>query len=78
MKYKFTFDNYFDNTKHLLGFGIKLVIAQIINETTNQLDIILIGFYLLASDIGYYAAAISLSRFLWLIPSQYPHPESVE
>jgi O-antigen/teichoic acid export membrane protein len=67
--YSFTLTNSVSTTKELLNFGIRIVLAQVINETTNQLDIFLIGFYLFATDIGYYAAAISLSRFLWLIPS---------
>ncbi|MFX0051252.1 MAG: oligosaccharide flippase family protein, partial [Candidatus Hermodarchaeota archaeon] len=39
-----------------------------ISETTNQIDIILIGFYLMSIDLGYYAASISISKFFWLIP----------
>ncbi|MBA7620194.1 lipid II flippase MurJ [subsurface metagenome] len=33
-----------------------------------QADIVLIGYFLTATDVGYYAVAVGLSRFFWIIP----------
>lgn len=66
--FKLKLDNYIPTIKKLLGFGSKVFGAGSINEINNRLDIILIGIFLKASDVGYYTAAVSLSRFFWLIP----------
>lgn len=61
-------DNYIPTIKKLLKFGSKVFGAGAINEISNRLDIILIGIFLKSGDVGYYTAAVSLSRFFWLIP----------
>ncbi len=66
--FKFTLSEYVKTTKKLLRFGAQILAAGSINEINNQLDIILIGFFLISADVGYYAVAIGLSRFFWLIP----------
>lgn len=66
--FNFTLKEYYSTTKTLLRFGVQVALTQAISETTNQLDIILIGFYLMSIDLGYYAVSTSISKFLWLIP----------
>ena len=66
--FKITLSEYVKTTKKMLGFGAQILAAGSINEINNQLDIILIGFFLISADVGYYAVAIGLSRFFWLIP----------
>ena len=67
--FKLVFNNFFSTVGGLSKFGVQILGADAINTLNKQLDIILIGLFLLSSDVGYYAAAISLSRFFWLIPS---------
>jgi len=63
-----TFEGYADNTKTMLGFGVQIFGANAINMINYQADIILIGYFLTATDVGYYAVAVGLSKFFWLIP----------
>ena len=64
----FTLSDYRKNTKMLASFGSRLVGANMINQTYNYIDIIMIGYFLTTTDVGYYAIAISLSRFFWIVP----------
>ena len=64
----FTFSDYKKNTKTLAFFGSRLVGANMISQIYYYVDIIMIGYFLTSTDVGYYAVAISLSRFFWLVP----------
>ena len=66
--FKITLSKYLSTTKKMLRFGVQVLAAGSINEINNQLDIILIGFFLISTDVGHYAVAVGLSRFFWLIP----------
>jgi O-antigen/teichoic acid export membrane protein len=66
--FEITLSEYVQTTKKMLRFSVQLLTAGAINEINNQLDIILVGFFLLSADVGYYAIAIGLSRFFWMIP----------
>ena len=63
-----TLEGYRQTTRKLLGFGAQIFGANAINMINYQADIILIGFFLTATDVGYYAVAVGLSRFFWIIP----------
>ncbi|CAD6493248.1 MAG: putative flippase AglR [Candidatus Argoarchaeum ethanivorans] len=64
-----TLEGYRQTTKKLLGFGAQIVGANAINMINYQADIVLIGYFLTATDVGYYAVAVGLSKFFWIIPS---------
>jgi len=64
----FTVSDYKKNTKMLASFGSRLVGVNMINEIYHSIDTIMIGYFLASTDVGYYAVAISLSRFFWLVP----------
>jgi len=64
----FRISDFKENTKMLTSFGSRLMGANSINLIQNQADSLLIGYFLTASDLGYYTAAISLSRFFWRVP----------
>ena len=64
----FTVLDYKKNTKVLASFGSRLVGASMINQIYYNIDILMIGYFLTSTDVGYYAVAISLSRFFWLVP----------
>ena len=66
--FEITLRGYIQTTKKMLKFSVKILAAGSINEINNQLDIILIGFFLISADVGYYSVAIGLSRFFWMIP----------
>jgi O-antigen/teichoic acid export membrane protein len=66
--FEITFEGYADNTKTMLGFGVQIFGVNAINMINYQADIILIGYFLTATDVGYYAVAVGLSKFFWLIP----------
>ena len=67
--FEITFHNYLPTTKKMLTFGSQIFAGNAINMVNYQADIVLIGYFLTATDVGYYAVAVGLSKFFWLIPS---------
>jgi len=63
-----TFEGYSSNTKKMLVFGSQIFAGNAINLINYQADIIMIGYFLTATDVGYYAVAVGLSKFFWVIP----------
>lgn len=66
--FKITFYNYRFITKKILSFGVQILGADVINTINLQADMILVGYFLTANDVGYYSVSVGLSRFFWLIP----------
>ena len=66
--FKITFEGYAENTKMMLVFGVQIFAGNAINMINYQADIVLIGYFLTATDVGYYAVAVGLSKFFWIIP----------
>ena len=66
--FEITFSEYIPTTKRILKFGVQVYGATGMNMIKYQTDILLIGYFLTATDVGYYAVAVGLSRFLWIIP----------
>ena len=65
---RFTFSDYKKSTKMLASFGSRLIGANMIAQVYYYIDTLMIGYFLTSTDVGYYAVAISLSRFFWLVP----------
>lgn len=63
-----TLEGYRQTTRKLLGFGAQIFGANAINMINYQADIVLIAYFLTATDVGYYAVAVGLSKFFWIIP----------
>ena len=66
--FEITFEGYVDNTKKMLLFGAQIFGTNAINMINYQADIIMIGYFLTVTDVGYYAVAVGLSKFFWIIP----------
>ncbi len=66
--FEITLSEYVPTTKKIMRFGAQIFGANAINMINYQADIILIGYFLTATDVGYYAVAVGLSRFFWLVP----------
>lgn len=66
--FEISFENYFQTTKKMLIFGAQIFGANAINMINYQADIIMIGYLLTASDVGYYGVASGFSKFFWIIP----------
>ncbi|RLG31398.1 hypothetical protein DRO03_01220 [Methanosarcinales archaeon] len=64
----FTITDYRKNTKKLTSFGSQLMFGNTINIINYQADTLLIAYFLTVTDVGYYAVAVSMSRFFWRIP----------
>ena len=67
--FELTFSKYVATTKKMLSFGWKVVASNAINQINYHADTLLIGYFLTATDVGYYAIAVGLSKFFWIIPS---------
>ena len=64
-----TFEKYGQTTRKLIKFGAQIFAGNAINMINYKADIVLIGFFLTATDVGYYAVAVGFSTFFWIIPS---------
>jgi O-antigen/teichoic acid export membrane protein len=58
----------FAKAKELSRFGSQLMMSEAINIVNYQADVLMIGYFLTASDVGQYTVAIALSRFFWILP----------
>lgn len=67
--FKLTFESYVQTTKEILQFGLQIFGTNIINMINYQADILIIGYMLTASDVGYYSVAANFSKFFWIIPN---------
>jgi len=66
--FEISLENYFQTTKKMLIFGAQIFGANAINLINYQADIIMIGYFLTAADVGYYGVASGFSKFFWIIP----------
>ena len=66
--FEITFSEYVPTTKKQLKLGAQICGVNSINQINYQADIVLVGYFLTATDVGYYAVAVGLSRFFWIIP----------
>lgn len=66
--FRLNLQGFIQNAKRLVSFGGQVFGANAANVVANQADIILIGYFLAAVDVGYYSVAISVSMLLSLIP----------
>jgi stage V sporulation protein B len=58
----------FQGAKRLMSFGSQVFAADALYLILQYTDIIMIGFFLAAKDVGYYSVAVSLSTFFLLVP----------
>jgi len=56
------------NAKKLALFGSQMFGAGALGLICTQADIVLIGYFLTAKDVGYYSVAVVLSSFFTLVP----------
>jgi stage V sporulation protein B len=66
--FEITLEGYMQKTKEMLQFGVQVLGVNAINVINYQADIIMIGYFLTASDVGYYGVAVGFSKFFWIIP----------
>lgn len=59
---------FIQNIKKLVSFGSQMFGANAMGLTLAYTDIILIGYFLAAKDVGYYSVAVSLSMFFLIVP----------
>ncbi len=60
--------NYMKSIKMLTSFGGRVMLGNVINDINNQTDILMIGYFLTAGDVGLYTVSVTLSRFFWRVP----------
>jgi O-antigen/teichoic acid export membrane protein len=60
--------HFFQNGKKLIWFGAQVCGSNAINFVANQVDVIMLGFFLPSTSVGYYSAAVSISVILGIIP----------
>ncbi|OPY54488.1 MAG: putative flippase AglR [Methanosaeta sp. PtaU1.Bin112] len=61
-------DGYLETTRKLTTFGAKMFGANLINMINLQADVVFLGYFLTATNVGYYSAATGLSKFFLVVP----------
>lgn len=64
-----TFQGFFKNAKKLVLFGIQVVGANAVSIIANRVDIMMIGYFLTATEVGYYSVAVTISMLFDVIPN---------
>lgn len=59
---------YIKTTKLLVSFGSKAFLTNTMNMINTRADMLLIGYFLMAPDVGIYAAAVMFVRLIMTIP----------
>jgi len=65
---RLNFTGYAQNAKRLVSFGSLMFGANALSVIATYTDIILIGYFLKAKDVGYYSIAVSLGNLLLSLP----------
>ncbi|MHC1624402.1 MAG: oligosaccharide flippase family protein, partial [Methermicoccaceae archaeon] len=66
--FSITFSLQISTLRSMLSFGLKVMFAGTINEINNNMDIMLVGFFLTSADVGLYTSAIVLATAFWILP----------
>jgi O-antigen/teichoic acid export membrane protein len=66
--FSFDLQDYVRNSREILSFSSKVFSINAINQINYYVDTVLIGYFLVSTQVGYYSIAVGLSRFLWIIP----------
>jgi len=66
--FEITLKRYALMTRRMLQFGAQISGTNAINMVNYQADIIMIGYFLTAADVGYYGIAAGISKFFWILP----------
>ncbi len=65
---RLTFQGFSQNAKELVLFGSQAFGANAVSLIANRADIIMIGYYLTATEVGYYGVAVTISMLFYIIP----------
>jgi len=63
-----TYQDFFKNAKKLVLFGSQAFGANAVSLIANRADIIMIGYFLAATKVGYYGVAVTMSMLFDIIP----------
>ncbi|MHA1506813.1 MAG: flippase [Candidatus Asgardarchaeia archaeon] len=62
-------EEYLSTVSELFRFSSKIFLSSSVNIINYQIGTFVIGYFLTASDVGYYSVAVSLSQSFWLFPN---------
>jgi O-antigen/teichoic acid export membrane protein len=60
--------NYIKTNKQIIGFGITTLAAGSLGLLTHKTDIIMLGYFLNAKEVGIYSVALALASMIWVFP----------
>lgn len=63
-----TYHNFYKNAKGLIAFGALVFATNTVNILLNQTGILMIGYFLDATKVGYYGVAVSMCMLFNIIP----------
>jgi stage V sporulation protein B len=66
--YRLAATNFLKNARKMIWFGTQVFSANTVNLLTTHTDNLMIGFFLTATDVGYYSVAVSMCLLFSIIP----------
>ncbi len=66
--FEITLEGYVQTTREILRFGSLVFGSNLIGSLNSQADLILTGYFLTATELGYYGVAIGFSKFFLIVP----------
>lgn len=67
--FSFQFDNLKKKISTLLRYGVILLGSDVMNVISSNADILIIGYFLSQTDVGFYSIAIALGMIINLVPA---------
>jgi O-antigen/teichoic acid export membrane protein len=66
--YHLNYHNFIKNVKTLISFGIQVFSVETVNVLVSYTDILMIGYFLTATEVGYYSIAVSMGMLFYIFP----------
>jgi O-antigen/teichoic acid export membrane protein len=67
--YHLAYRNFLKNAKQMLWFGTQVFSTNAVNLMLNYTDTFMIGYFLTATDVGYYSVAVTMCLLFSIVPN---------
>src|SRR4051794_10134677 len=58
----------FEHLRRALPFGFQAWIANVLQQANYRLDLLILGAYVAASEVGKYSVAVTITNLAWILP----------
>ena len=57
-----------EHMRRALPFGVKAWVANVLQQANYRFDLLILGAYVAASEVGKYSVAVTLTNLAWILP----------